>query len=360
MAYRERRPLGDPRQVNVHEMLKADMFAANSPRCNDHFEKSRACPSAVYGVSDQYIVLDSRSAEFPTEPHLGRFHFSFMVQGASRERAIGIQDKLDNIIQIESLPFYIPLPLLDDISEPTLTGVGIGPLPGTSTDDPIAGIRTQLANSNTIVLLFPECRAQSYVGRNGRNYHFEYRGTITEHGGDGFENAALMLTPVNPVFTFAEPIQDIHDLTMQFWNPDHPLQLPLDRIEGVTFTTSGTGVLSINVPAALPDGQPIDLTQLVSANDRVYFENVAFTTDGSVPTPAALSNYFMRPNGIYVGGTINTTDATTAPTLTFPTPFQNATFASTTTVTMFIAKNRIRAPFRMRRIVDRLTNYIAP
>lgn len=360
MARRRAPPyvLEDP---NTHELLKSIAFGSYNPACDDHFEKPRPCPNEVYGISDQYAVMDSRLAARPLQVNNGRFRFEFAVQGTSRDQVVGISDLVNTVIQIQVYPFCIAAPLLVDVDRnPFPSAMTLAPNTGAvdpRQSDPVEGLNSQLAHCARVTLFIQELGRQCHQDVEGRRHHFEFTASVV--GTVGEPGTRMMLTPVNDIFTFTEPIQDIHGLTMQFLTPDEELRLPPDEIRGVSFATNAFGFIEVTVPDRLPDGGAIDMTTLVLPGDRIYFDNVSF--DVSVfPSARALSDYLTSSDGLFVGNGPTATTFTLDPNVTPTGIGVNTSLPSSTTPALRIAKNRMRAPFRFRRIVDRLTNYIAP
>jgi hypothetical protein len=359
----ERGTLVEP--IDTREVLKAIAFDSKNPRCDSHFEKSRPCPTDVYGVSDQFLVLDSAQAVHPGLWNVGQYKFNFAPQRAAGDQVVGIRDVIETTIQLAVAPFCIPLPLLVDVDEagPTLT---LTPNPGATdpraNSDPVDGARSQLAHCSRVTLYFPELGEQSFFDFKSRRHHFEFDATVV--GTVGQAGARMKLTPVSDlssVYTFTDPIRDIHGLTAQFYSPDQPLRLPPDEIHGVTLVTTGASVLQIVAPATRSDGVALSFSDLLEPGDRVYLDNV--TIDPTVATTNAreLSAYLNKPDGLFVGavGTITATTFLPDPNID-PGLGASVSVTSTTPIRLRIAKNRLRIPLRCRCVKPRLTNYIVP
>src|SRR5579863_2228369 len=97
------------KEIDIHELLKREAFAASSASCDSHFEKNRPCPDEVYGTSDQYVMLDSWVKDLSrSDPSNGVFSWNFMVQGVSQDQNIGVKDKIDTVTGIQLGSFVIP------------------------------------------------------------------------------------------------------------------------------------------------------------------------------------------------------------------------------------------------------------
>lgn len=347
-------------EPDVHELQKMEIFGSTSERCDKHFEKSRPCPEKIYGVSDQHAVLDTYSAVYPTNSMRGTYKFDFMVQGVTGDQHIGTSDTVDNVTQIEIFPFCIPAPAMNDISVsafPSIFSVAAntGLFDPRTNINPVTGVTSQIPFCGRITLYLSELGRQSYIGFKGRRHHFEFITTFT--GTPGEPDSRIILTPIKNIYTFTEPIQQIHGLTLNFYSPDNELRLPIDQIRGVTFSTNPAGNIQVTVPTTTGNSN-IDLTTLLTSGERVYFGGVNFDT--TITDNQVYSNHIGSENGLYVGTGITTNTFTFDPNITPISIPVSTAMPSSTSITMYIVKNRIRIPIRFRRIVDRLTNYIAP
>jgi len=360
------------RELDVHEILKHEVFASSATSCDDHFEKNRPCPSAVYGVSDQYVVLDSFEKVGTSRPDKGEFQFNFMVQGVTRDQAIGVKDKLDTVIGVQACSFCAPLLPFDQFGpadivalDPGLAELGLaanGALPVSGTN--VTNARSQTPFCGRVTMLLKEIGLQSFSDADNRRHHFEF---CAEPAGATSASRPygdrLKLKPLEDCeyFLFTDPIRDIHGLTVCFYNPGNVLRFPPDCLYDVAVATDGAQLATF----AFTD--PTNLLNL-EVDDRIYIRG--FVT-GAHPL---LDAYVTRPEGHLVGvggyslagptpkGTTVTfrlnPDISTAG-LTPPIP-ANTRVNSSQQVVVCIAKNRLRIPLRFRRVVGRLTNYIAP
>lgn len=366
--YRPGRPL------DVHEILKHEAFAAEAASCDDHFEKSRPCPSAVYGVSDQYMILDSYEKVQDSRPEHGQFKFNFMVQGVTRDQNIGVKDRLDTIIGIQVCDFCIPLLPFDEFDPEVIQTLNPGLPPGflaangalPTTGTPVNNPQSQTPFCSRVTMFLKEIGLQSYSDADNRRHHFEFDASVAGPGsvaplvlGD-----RTLLTPLDDCeyFLFTDPIQDVHGLTVCFYNPGAELRFPPDVLYAVAAAADAAGLLTFTYT---------DLTNLINlaVDDRIYI--IGFASGNGT-----LDTFVNRPEGHLVGagGYVLTppTSSTSGTIVTFrlnpdinvttlTPPFSVATpIPSSTQFDVRIAKNRLRIPLRFRRVVDRLTNYIAP
>ena len=375
------------RAIDVHELMKQGMFFSSTPSCDDHFQKNVPCPSTIYGVSDQYLVLDSFEKLQESSVEVGEFQFNFMVQGVTQDRNIGVRETLATVIGIQCCDFSIPNLPLDNFEvsrlealDPSLKVLQLsaawppGPAPPPQ-ENPVASVgdwRTQIPFSDRITMYFKEIGLQSYSDINSRRHHFEFEATpypriLTDAETPDYDR--LMLRPISQFsyFLFTEPIQAIHGMTVAFFNPGEPVSFPPDVLYGVeVFADGAAGVLTFRY---------VDYTNLINlkALDRIFIKGLS--TSG--PSAALLDRWVTRPEGQLVSGEINgcvtsgPTSSTSGTTVTFQlnpkvlvpgggwgpglTPIP-----SRQQVEVYIAKNRLRIPLRLRTVVPKLTNYVSP
>jgi hypothetical protein len=327
---------------DVREALKRQAFASRVPGCDDHFEKSRPCPQEVYGVSDQYVVLDSAEKVETSRPELGELEFNFMVQGVTRGQAIGVHDVVDTVIEIQVMPFCIPLPPDKDYltnsthGDDGLPRLVANPAPPGSGTLPLS----QTPYCDRVTLFFPELGRQSISDAGGRRHHFEFSAAVAPTGD------RLELTPLagHDTYVFTDPIQDVHGLTAQFYNPFEPLSLPADVLYGVTPDNS----INVNfLDFALGANQSHNL----APGDTFHVQGLSTSNN-------IINRYANRDAGLIAGAGTTADNITTNPLIDVNPLGGN--LSSSGRVNVLIDKNRIRIPLRLRRVVGRLTNYIAP
>jgi len=382
--------------LDVHELLKQEAFGHEPGAGDTHFEKNRPSPNEVYGVSDQYMILDSFSKLRDSAVERGEFKWNFMVQGVTGDQVIGVRDRIDTVISIQMGSFCVPiLPeveyrLQNEPGAPTGTnqlslyqnnnsGAGVPPtlvpttategqypkevlLTGATTATPwINNPYTQIPFCNRMTIQIREAGHQSYSDRDGARHHFEF--------GVGFLNfvganpTALQAFPMHgklwDTYIFTDPLKDLHGVSLIFRNPDIPISFLPDCLYDVQFeldTVAGPGpFILVRAP-----GHGLNM------GDRIYIQD--FSSGNS-----ALDKYMNRPEGHVAAG--DPSLAALAPgtpiVLTDPDTFYTdpavSTFDLTVPVPTFplratvcIAKRRLRIPIRVRRVVPRLTNYITP
>ena len=358
--------------LDIHELQKLEAFAEASAACDNHFEKSRPCPSAPLGVSDQYLVLDSyEKVETDSRGHEGVLRFNFAVQGVTRDQAIGVKDVIDTVIGVQVLEFPAPLFPADAFDpadllalDPALARLGLAPNGAVPPGDDPAAPTSQTPFGGRVTLFLREIGLQSFSDTDNRRHHFEFK---TERLADAATpagtNDRLLLKPLRHghYYVFTEPIKDVHGLTLCFYNPQAPLRLPPDCLYGAEAFSSD--------PGQLLEFRFLDKTNLLNLapGDRIHIRG--FSVPGA---PFALLNRFVgRAEGFLVGaagfslgpasprGTPVTFRLNPDISLAALGVGPGAALASTR-ITVCVAKNRLRVPLRFRRVVDRLTNYIAP
>jgi hypothetical protein len=396
-----RRPGGDKRPqahgareergLDIHELLKREAFAAPQPACDDHFEKNRPCPSGVYGISDQYIVLDTFLKLRESLIDRGEFRWNFMIQGVTGDEVIGVKDKIDTVIEIQIGSFSLPIPpevpyvLKPPPAAPTGTDQIVLIRNNTSTGAPtlvpnisphgqyppallippattltpwINNPYTQLPFFGRFTIQIREAGLQSYSDRNGARHHYEF--TVSSTTGVGTNPNMLLALPQSgsqwDTFIFTDPLKDVHGLTLVFRNPDTPIRFLPDCLYDVEVGSDGL---------AAPPGPYLRVhapDHGLNMGDRIFISG--FKSGNS-----KLDAYVNRPEGLVAAGD---PAAPLAPGVPIPSDYfwtdpaislcdltvQVPTLPKTATVC--IAKRRMRIPIRLRRVVARLTNWIAP
>lgn len=384
--------------IDIHELLKREAFASTSAACDNHFEKSRPCPEDIYGVSDQYMVLDSYLKLPDSRIDIGEFKWNFMVQGVTGDEVLGVRDTIDTVIQIQVGAFNMPvLPEVPYVLKPAPvapTGTdqlvlihnnanGAAPFsptlvpnaapygqypptllipPNTTIIPWINNPYTQTPFFDRLTIQIKEAGLQSISDRNGARHHFEF--ILSTPTGIVSTNPNMLLALPQSrnewdTYTFTDPLKDIHGITLVFRNPDIPLTFLPDCLYDVTIESDGAAApgpfLRLSAPGHnLNTGDRIFISGFASGNAKLdsYVnrqEGHAASGDPSLPaltpgTPIVLAN----PATFYLDPAISTFDLTVqVPKLP-------------QTVTVYIAKRRIRIPIRLRRVISRLTNYIAP
>lgn len=349
-------PLDDPRensrmkfggtyrankQVELHEILKSEMFHSDIAADSSHFERSR--PGAVmYGVADRYIILDSALKSLGnSNPANGFFAFQFMIQGVSRDQNIGVTDKLEAITEIQVAPFYIQTPL-DNPYILNDTGVNQGlPILTANGSQPPAGTLTQTPYANKVTIELKELGRQFISDDLNRRHHFQFSAVAQSNG-------TTLLTPDENMdtFIFTDPVSAIQGLSLVFRNPFQPISFLPDVFS--------TPMLSAVVGA----GQLLTFqynNHGLAANNLIFIQG--FNTGNAV-----LDNYVNGVQGRAVGtGGLTTNQFRLNPDVSVSALGLNVgDTISANAISIIVAYRRFRLPMRIRSMVSRLTNYINP
>ena len=335
-----------PVQTDVKELLKREAFGSQSGADDDHFEKNRPGPHSTWGISDQYVILDSFQKTEDSNTKQGELNFNFMIQGVTANQRIGVKDKIDTVIEIEVAPFCIPLlktiPYITndprEISSLPLLVENSGDPGGGSLDSPL----TQLPYCGRVTLEFKQLSLQSYSDDRGVRHHFEFESSMAPTGD------RLLLRPLRRFekYTFTDPIKDIHGLTAIFRNPDIPINFSPDCYYEVTVSISQTpdNFLQFNI-----------INHCLEENDRIIIKK--FKSGDQV-----VDRYINRMEGLIIGSGGLTTDSFRLNPDVGVEQLGNPgdRIAANTRIVVCVMRNRIRIPLRMRRVIQRLTNYLTP
>ena len=342
-------------ELDSHEMMKAVMFHSRDPACDVHFDKSRPCPGDTYGVADSYVELDSLAKSGDGSDFAqGRIRFNFAVSGGTRADAVGTRDEIPTATEIIVEPFTIGLPVALYSAASTDATAAVAGITGSlgAESDPggtvLAHGFSQVPFGERVTLQFEEFGRQARIGRDphgdsARAHHVEFDAAL------GAKSDRLVLTPLSGergLFTFVEPIRDVHTLTVRFRGVDRPLILPADAFKATPSVDTGDllfawSALSIGSATAMP---------ALTAADRIYIRD--FGSDAG----DAFNSYVNRADGHLVA------DVTAGTSFRLNPNFTGLTLTPTagSLVTVTVAKNRVRVNLRVRSIVGRLTNYISP
>jgi hypothetical protein len=169
----------------------------------------------------------------------------------------------------------------------------------------------------------------------------------------------LLATPLNgrkwDTFTFTDPLQDIHGITLVFRNPDRPLRFLPDTLNEVQFSSLSSFIVAASLGHDLAMGDRIFVSNFNSGNvtlDRYMNREEGHAAAGDPLAPAL--NPGTPLSVMFGSGTFWTDPAVDISDMTFPVP--NLPLVATVRV----AKRRLRIPIRMRRVISRLTQYIQP
>jgi hypothetical protein len=388
----QRYPLyGNSRDIDVHELMKQEAFGISKTPCNTQFGKNRPCPLTTYGISDQYIVLDSFSKLASSNIENGEFQWNFMIQGVTSDDVIGVRDVIDTVIEIQIGSFAMPIleevpydtkPLATDISlehnnnaphapadkqSPALvnntftSGIMYGQYnpqllvpPSTILSPWVNNPYTQTPFFGRFTIQIREVGLQSYSDRNGVRHSFEFTQTLPPINSNP---NMLLAIPQWDKFTFTDPLKDIHGLTLIFRNPDIPLNFLPDVYYNIKAGIDGNGYLQFEINNhKLNTGDRIFITGFKSGISQLdsFINRIEGLVAADSPSSTATAGKTIMGNHIWTDPAVAISSIASIDV----SMINNNVFNKT--VTVYIAKRRIRIPMRLRRVVDRLTNYIAP
>jgi hypothetical protein len=390
--------------IDTHEILKAEAFSSEAPGCDDHFDKSIPCPTSIYGVSDQYITLDSFYKLPSSDIGRGRFHWNLMIQGVTGDQVVGVRDKMDTIIEIQIAAFSMPIPpevpyvttslplpgtlvpnqliLVHNNNNnsiapysPLLTAVQyppfVSPTAATAFTPWVNNPYSQVPFLDRFTIQFAEAGLQSFSDRNGARHHFEFG--LSTDGVRGLNPNMLTAAPLSgrlwDSYVFTDPLKSVDGITLVFRNPDVPISFLPDVLYNVSaLSDASLPTLTPPLPAPAlptPPGPYLAFTMPtgfgLNVGDRVYI--TGFNSGISV-----LDSYVNRPDGQVVADSPGSVKNPSGTPLIYPNVFwldpaiDLVSFPSFSaqSVTVSIAKRRLRIPIRLRRIIGRLTNYLSP
>ena len=384
---------------DIHELLKLGENGENAPI---HSSNSRPNGFLPFGISDQYMILDSFSKIQDLNIPAGNFKWNFKIQGDTDEFNIGVKDEINNITEIQmgsfSMPIlenipYIPTntglpngvivtipynnisasPLLNPNQYPQIAAIG-GSLNSPNVISPwCSNPYSQTPFNNRITVQLKEIGLQSFSDRNNARHSFEYE-LITGYNG---ENPTMMkaVPAYNSewnTYIMTEPIQQIHGLTLVFRNPDIPINfLPdLYRVSLISTLIDGRYLIGFTLPN----------NDTLNINDRIFItgfksniQNIdtyinrqqGHTVIDNNITPLSLSESGVSIIGtIFLNPLINITELVftqAQPNYPNKPPIELPLgVLPSNVVNIYIAKRRLRIPIRFRRIINKLTNYIQP
>ena len=306
-------------------------------------------PSVTWGVSDQYVILDSSVRATESDPASGLYVFKFMTQGTTGANIIGISDTMNSIQEIQFYQFYGPTPapynyiFNDPPLIPTLPRLIAG-VPPAGVGNPVSATMGQMPMANRISIFIKEISRQSYSDTDNVRHHVEFDVTVAPTGD------RALYTPVRNLekFIFTEPITAIESMSLQFLNPVRPL-VYLSESPPVLIRVVVNGpniVFQFETPAA---------TGLVT-DDRIFVSNF---NSGN----ALIDIWVNRSEGLNV--------TVLSPTVFQPNPNVDVTSLGilpgnimpssvTSPVLVNIAKLRMRIPIRARRILPKSTQHLVP
>jgi len=402
-------------------MLKAEAFDGGD---HSHFEQQRPAPPRsidgnIIGVSDQYIVLDSFLKLSTSNTAAGEFQWNFMVQGVTGAEVVGVHDRIDTVIEMQFGGILMPpLPPLPYGGTPPTAGAAgaltllqnnnvlvppAGGQPAMSFGASPATGATNMARASSwtfdpqsqlalgqFTIQVAEAGLQSISDFAGARHHLDYcvwidsrrphaYGYTTAVGpsptGTDIAPMALYAAPLNftganaDTYTFTEPLKDVHGIALRFRGPDTPLAFDPDCYYNVVMRTDAAFnvYFSVDAPNGLNVGDRVILRNFNSGRPAL---DVALGGGGGVVVTGAPPAGAPPYNPAALGSPIAPTAPAAGGLSTYvyyfdpcPNVQQIGIPASSiiaTGVTICVLKLRLRVPVRLRRVVQRLTNYKNP
>ena len=247
---------------------------------------------SAFGVSDQYIVLDSYCKLRESAVERGEFRWNLMVQGVTGDEVVGVRDTLDSVIEVQIAPFYVPmLPEVPYVCEEISAGAGHNTVRlianGTDYDAPsdpraapiapptmrvatpwlfgrvnansplgqpsvptiavtpwVHNPYSQLPFGGRVTLQIKEAGLQSYSDRGGARHHFEL--DVVPPASVGGVGYACLASPAQfwDTYVFTTPLHALNSLTLVFRGVDAPVRFEPDVLYATAVVNSGESLAS--------------------------------------------------------------------------------------------------------------------
>ena len=337
--------------INIHELLKQQVYNEKiTPQSQNNYnsgerqgkwiQQNKPYSPLTYGISDQFVMLDSFLKTPDSNLSKGEFRWNLAIQGATsaNPNLIGVTDILSTIVQITlgsfSIPILpvIPYPLPYSQINTSLLNNGItlannnnivvsqppiaNPYPTNFIETPLLQTQqypisvvnksfwinnpfTQIPFGNIISIQIREAGIQSYSDINGNRHHFDYKiwsPSITEgtNPNQAFASPSFL---GGDKYIFTEPLIDLQTITLVFRNPNIPIMFDPDIIECKVLVQFNDIIIAN--PPSIPIGTPATLTfsytkHNLLTEDRIYIKNINTGID-------ILDTYLTDVNGILVG-----------------------------------------------------------
>ena len=376
----------------------------NSQKNMDIYQKKVMeweCNMKQLGISDHYMVLDSYQKLEDSHPEHGEYKFNFSPRGATKDQSIGIRDDITRIIEMTVSKFTIPLTKLDSFDSSTITtanpSLSILGLTGNpsepSADVSAVSSRHQQYAHQRITMFMRDISAQSFIDNEDTRHHFEFDISAIGHIKASGHGDKLLLTPIDDNYVLTDPINHVHGMSLNFYNPDYQLKMPPDVIYGVSMFSAmpNSGASPTDNIIQFRFSEPTGQLELLYG-DRIFFKGfesyyILSSTNEKITQNHVLNRYINRPEGHIIGEDIVSSTSSIVALVVVPVgnlyniylnpniktvnldnftnsgsaglPYANGEeIRSKTRVNMYIAKNRIRIPIRFRTLTKKYTNGI--
>ena len=358
--------------IDIHELLKHQVYDEKITPLNKNsyntgaqsgewIQQNKPYTGQSFGISDQYLVLDSFLKSPESNLSKGEFMWNLAVQGVTTEspNLTGVLDILSTVIEITIGSFAMPIlpdvpyPLPNSIINTAFISNGItliqnndtkvtGQTGPTGSPPPneaplldkdqypkgvinytpwISNPLSQTPFGNAITIQIKEAGIQSISALDGIRYHFEYivwYPSYDDGTNPGQTRASAAYTNSN-IYIFTEPLIDLQTISLIFRNPTFPIIFDPDIIDckiSMVFNTISymdkypytqyiTPISLIENPNPPPNDilPPISLTfHFINHNlltgDRIYIKNINIGNTIGIPI---LDTYLTNTAGLLVG-----------------------------------------------------------
>jgi hypothetical protein len=323
--------------INVHELLKQQIYSeqitpgsrnpANQNNDYMYFAQGRPYSAQTFGVSDNYLILDSFTKSLSSSMQNGELAWNIQIQGSTNldQNIIGSRNLLGNVIEIELGTFS--LPLLQEVTYPLdgptpikITNMTLIQNNATASSDfnlapylqpeqipseappslpPSASLSTpqipwlnnpltQTPFGGQITIQIKEAGTQAYNGGNTTSFHHFIYQLQYDTVSNGTSPNLINAVPVNNLFIFTEPIIDFPSISLVFRNPDNTIVFEPDIINCkiyCDFTNPINGKYFLSI---------VYENHNLLTDDRIYLKK--FNSGYNY-----LDNYMNSQNGLLVG-----------------------------------------------------------
>lgn len=338
-----------------------------------------------WGISDQYFMLDSWAKLESSDISNGELSFNLALQTGTEVGVVGIEDLLEDVIEMELYSFGLPsVPLLPFITNDIADNVNGTPnivpntqLPRLTTNTSVPEVINTIGSAQSMACFggvlsigIRELDPQSTIGFQNVRYHWLCQTELSSF----LTNVQVVPLLGREIFTFTKPIRDVSKMTVLIRNPDTGIMLLPDVLYGVTprivLNSNHDPVLEFYVP---------NQNHNILAGDRIFFDSIDLTNGESDPLFDVIDRWINKKSGHLVGlegstsidpnfltsGTIVPSTIRLNPDINLkdlayinPDKYSAGTvLTSATRVNILIAKNRVQMPIRMRKVVPYRTNF---
>ena len=347
--------------IDIHELLKHQVYSEKITPLNKNkyntgtqpgewLQQNKPYTGQSFGISDQYLVLDSFLKSPESNLKRGEFIWNLAIQGVTTEspNLTGVLDILSTVIEIKLGAFAMPIlpdapyPLPNSLSNTTFISKGITLIQNNSTGStgstgpvslaPLLSLSqypkgvinytpwitnplTQMPFGNAMTIQIKEAGIQSISALDGSRFNFEYvvwYPSFEDGTNPGQTRAGPAYNGAN-IYIFTEPLIDLQTISLIFKNPTYPIIFDPDIIDCKVVMVFNTISYMDKYPytpyITLIPNHPISLTfnyenHNLLTGDRIYIKNINI---GITIGISFLDTYLMNTDGILVGDIPNAT-----------------------------------------------------